>query len=247
MSMKKKSNKQADKNGDVVYHTFDEFLKLALSFIPYGVIADSFLNYQGNLKRRRAIEFSERLKKVLEEFAGRELHANDFSNEDFVDVMEEVYKKVLTTSSKHKLERFRNILAKQIIEPIESHETLKFVHILGELQDVDLVILQKMKDNDSIAYKSNFAQLLTGSEEILDDDYPVALNAGGNDIEITVGDIEFYVNRLTSLGLLKLHSVQMTSSSRQKRSQVKNYQTLLISKMGKKFLNFIELKLSKEQ
>ncbi len=247
MTMKKKGNRQADKNGDVIYHTADEFLKLALSFIPGGVVVDSFLNYQGNLKRRRVIEFSESLKKVLEEFAGRELHANDFNNADFVDVMEEVYKKVLTNNSEYKLERFRNILAKQIIQPIKCHETLKFIHILGELQDVDLVILQKMKDNDSMAYKSNFAQLLTGSEEILDDDHPIVIEAGGNDIEITVGDIEFYVNRLTSLGLLKLHSVQMASSSKQKRSQVKNYQTLLISKMGKKFLNFIELKLSKEQ
>lgn len=244
MSMKKKQEEslQINKNGDVIYHTADEFLKLALSFIPYGTIADSFLNFQGNLKRRRVIEFSESLKRVLEEFVGRELHANDFNNETFVDIMEEVYKQVITVRSNFKLERFRNILANQIIEPTEFHESLKFTHILGELQDVDLIILQKMKDNDNMAYRSNFPQLLTGINEILDDDHPIILNAGGNNIEITVGDIEFYVNRLTSLGLLKLHSVQMTSSKHnQRRSAIKNYQTLLISKMGKKFLDFIEL------
>ena len=229
------------KKDDALEHSKGEFKKLALSFIPGGGVLESVLDYQSNLKQKRIIDFSSSVHEVLSNIAGRELHARDFKNEDFIDIMESVFKKVLTTKSKYKLERFRNILVVQIVQPIEAHESLKYVQILDELQDIDLVILSKMRDKDRMSYMSNFQKLLTGNDGLMEDDEPVEIVAGDNTIIIAVGDIEFYVNRLISLGLLKLHTVQMASTvSRSRKVKSKNYKTILISKMGKKFLDFIE-------
>ena len=232
--------KKNEKTKDVVIHTAEEFQKLALSFIPGGPVIDTFLNFRANLKQKRIIAFSGSLKDALENIAGRQLHADDFANEGLIDVMELVMSKVHSTKSIYKLDRFRNILLKQIVAPAELDETIKCIRILDELQDIDLHILSEMRDNDSMQHQSNFVKLLTGSDETLQDDHIIQIEIGGNTVNLIVGDIEFYVNRLTSLGLFKVRTVHMTSSNKRKRSTTKQYQTLLISNMGKRFLNFIE-------
>jgi len=224
-----------------VEHGRDEFLSQAFGYIPGWSAVERVLNFRASLKQKRTIIFSAEVKTCLEEVAGRELHASDFTTEDFIDVMESVMNRVQITKSVYKLERFRNIIVRQIVDPIEIHETQKFIHILDSLQDIDLVILEKMRNNDKIQYVSDFPQLLIGGEGPYEDEHPVIIEAGGNQIEITVGDIEFYVNRLASLGLLKLTTIQAAlPSSNQRLAKIKSYQTLLISNMGKKFLSYIE-------
>lgn len=142
-------------------HSLEVFQKMVLGFMPGGHVVDEFLNFRGNLKQKRIIDFSESVKIALEEISGKEMDSGCFTTEDFVDVFESLINKVQNTKSLYKIERFRNIMVQQIVDPIESHETLKFVHILDQLQDVDLVILLKMKENDDISYRSNFRALLT--------------------------------------------------------------------------------------
>ena len=230
-----------DKNPKLKDHfevVSESVINTVFSFIPAGPIFDSFWNYRANLKQKRVIDFSDSVKNILEEIGGNELHSSNFETEDFVDIMEAVYMRVMNTQSLYKVERFRNILAKQIISPNEFHETQKFIQILDSLQDIDLVILDKMRNNDKMQYVSNFHKLLIGDDGPYEADYPVTINAGGVEIYITAGDIEFYVNRLISIGLFKLLTgIQMTSSN----GKTKKYSTIIISKMGKKFLKFIEL------
>ncbi len=229
-----------NKTREVATHTVDELQKLALSFIPAGVILDSFLGYWSRLKQKRVIDFSERLRDILEQHAGRELTASDFENEDFIDIMESVYSEVVRTQSAYKLERFRNILAKQIIAPIEIDESIKYIQILRDIQDADLVILLEMK-NTKMNSELSVIRILTGRDiEFGDDDFSIQLQAGNRKFEITAGDVEFYINRLISLGLLNKRTVNMPGSVVGRKSNVKQFQSLSISKMGKKFLAYIE-------
>lgn len=229
------------KAGEIAAHTFDELQRLVLSFIPGGPVLDSFLGYWSRLKQKRVIDFSEGLKNILEQYAGRELTTLDFENEDFIDIMESVYLEVVRTQSAYKLERFRNILAKQIIAPIEIDESLKYIQILRDIQDADLVILLEMK-NTKMNSELSVIRILTGTDYGLDDDdFPIELQAGNRKFEITAGDVEFYINRLVSLGLLNKKTVNRPGSVVSKKSTTKQFQSISISKIGKKFLAYVEL------
>ncbi|NVK65693.1 MAG: hypothetical protein HWE22_13960 [Flavobacteriales bacterium] len=228
-----------EKNGNaesIVVHTAEEFQKLALSFIPGGAVLDSVLNYRANLKQKRVIAFSESLRNVLEQNAGRELQAEDFTNEDFIDVMELVMSKVHSTKSNYKLERFRNILLKQIVAPIEFHETINYVRILDDLQEIDLYILSEMRNSESMKSHMGIYKMFSGENELVEKEKFIQLNIGGNEIELTYGDIEFYINRLTSQGLFKLLTRHMSGRGKSVRSR----EMVVVSSMGNRFLDFVE-------
>lgn len=227
------------KIGEVATHTVDELQKVALSFIPGGAILDGFLGFRSRLKQKRIIDFSDGLRLVLQKHLGRELTASDFENEDFIDVMESVYNEVLITQSRYKLERFKSILAKQVIAPIEIDESLKFVHILKELQDADLAILSAMRHSKDYSEVS-VMKLLTGVDGLIGDEYPIELTVGQKPIKIVSGELEFYINKLTTIGLLRNRTVNRPADVRGKKANILQYQSISISKMGKKFLTYIE-------
>lgn len=239
MSTKKKQEEslQINKNGDVIYHTADEFFKAVLSFIPLGIIADSFLNFQGNLKRRRVIEFSESLKKVLESLGGRELHANDFNNEDFVDIMESVYKRVQNTKSDYKLERFKNILTQQIIQRPNDYElTLKYVSLVSTLADIQIVILNKMRTHSSGVFSDMRTAIIPGAtlKETRDNE-EVIIDVDDYKGSFIKADLMLYCKELVSFGLVNESlKTEMTHGGGNTR---KRYS---ISNAGISFLKFIE-------
>ncbi|NGF75751.1 hypothetical protein G5B10_07660 [Fluviicola sp. SGL-29] len=212
--MGKDKNLQINKNGDIVYHTADEFLRMALSFIPYGGgnVIDAFLNFQGNLKRRRVIEFSESLKNSLEKIADRELHANDFNSEDFVDIMESVYKQVQSTKSKYKLEKFKNILINQIISKPEDYQlTLKYIELVAGLSDIEMIILNFINEgrikSDTIYYTmrdicNKLAENERSEHEINVSGIHISVRMSDVELQLSVYDIEFYVLELIKKGLI---------------------------------------------
>jgi hypothetical protein len=117
-----------DKNkaGETALYTAEVLQKMVLGFMPGGHLIDGFLNYRSGLKQKRVIDFFDSFKKELEEHTGRELSNDDFNNESFVDVMDSIASKAQTTKSQYKLERFRNILVKQVTEtPPETELILK--------------------------------------------------------------------------------------------------------------------------
>lgn len=228
------------KAGEVAAHTVDELQKVALSFIPGGALLDGFLGFRSRLKQKRIIDFSDSLRLVLQKHLGRELTASDFENEDFIDVMESVYNEVLITQSRYKLERFRNILAKQIIAPIEVDESLKYIQILKDLQDADLVILFEMRDTTSNSVLS-VIRVLTGMNiDYGDDSFPIELKIGNRVQIVDSSDVEFYINRLASLGLMKKTTVNQSSKVVGRIAKNRQFQSISISTMGKKFLEYIE-------
>lgn len=185
---------KSKKAQDVILHSFDEFQKLALSFIPGGVVFDIILNFRSNLKQKRTIAFSESVKTSLEAISGKELHSDNFTNEDFIDIMESIMIKVQSTKSAYKLERYRNILINQIIQkPANNELIIKFIQLVEELSEVQLMVLaiiQKYRHKPTIR---NIHEDLSSFTQ--------------NDLEINPDDFQFYMRELISLGFIEQFEV----------------------------------------
>lgn len=240
MSTKKEQEEslQINKNGDVIYHTADEFFKAALSFIPGGIIVDSFLNFQSNLKRKRVLDFSERFKIILDNFIGRELHANDFNNEDFVDILDSIYIQVQNTKSAYKLEQLQNILLNHIVHPNDTELTLKFIKVISDLNDIQILVLKKLKESNQVSISNIFRTItdpliLWPKEEhgIID------LNVGGFIHQYKKSELQFFSSQLVSLGLVieTFHTeIEQGQNGGVARSLFR------ISPTGRIFIEFIE-------
>lgn len=248
-----------DKAGEVAAHTFDELQRIILSFIPGGAIIDGFLGYWSRLKQKRAIDFSEGLKKILEERAGKELTSADFENEDFVDIMESTYHEVICTQSLYKVERFRNILFKQIISPIDNQLTLKYINMTGELTDVQLLVLKTFSTKDS--FRDYWDILIDiwktyipgASKESFDHkNADFTINLSKTEIVITKSEIQFYLADLINKGLVVDNTQEELSIPNMKFNQwpdssgkrvavsKKKKEQYSITEIGKKLIAFIE-------
>lgn len=207
------------------------------SFIPLGPVFDSLWNYRANVKQKRIIDFSESVKKTLDEISGEELHASNFETEDFVDIMEAVYMRVMNTRSVYKLERFRNILVNQIIDPdLETPMFMKYIQLLDQLDDAQIVILSDFRywENEkiigiSVAYMGD-----VGAK--FDDNHVVKELSGRLKKDVTKAEIEYFTNELVSLGLVRNNATVITAMG---SSSPQN--DFKISPIGKSFLKFIEL------
>jgi hypothetical protein len=207
------------------------------SFIPAGPIFETFWSYRSNLKQKRVIEFSESVKTALEEIGGKEIHASNLQTEDFVDLMELVYLKVISTSSVYKLERFRDILVNKIVEPEkENHLFKKYVNLLDQLEDVQILILDDFKywkgnpiRSVIIAYEGEIGAALP-DDAIIE---RISKKAGTN---VTKSEVEYYTNELVTLGLVRNSARVITAMG--ENSPQNNFQ---ISPVGLLFLEFIEM------
>lgn len=225
------------KTMDQIQVASEQLVKTVFSFIPAGPILDGLLNYRNILKQKRILDFSESVKKAMEEIEGKELNASNFETEDFVDVMEAVYMRAINTRSVYKLERFRNILVNQIIDSrLETPMFMKYIQLLDQLDDAQIVLLDNFRYWEgqkivsiAVAYLGIEHSKFTG-EHVLEQ-LSQKLNRN-----VTLSAAEYYMNELVSLGLIVNSSVSMPIVG--KNSPHNNYQ---ISNIGKSFLKFIEL------
>lgn len=207
------------------------------SFIPAGPIFEAFWSYRNDLKQKRVNEFSESVKTALEEIGGTEMNASNLQTEDFVDLMELVYIKVMSTRSAYKLERFRNIMVNKIVEPDkERHLFKKFVNLLDQLEDIQILILDDFKywkgnpiRSIIIAYEGEIGAAAQDDMVI----ERISLKAG---TDITKAEVEYYTNELVNLGLIRNNARVITAMGAS--SPQNNFQ---ISPIGMSFLEFIEL------
>lgn len=229
-----------DKNPKLKDHfevVSESVIKTVFSFIPAGPIFDSFWNYRANLKQKRVIDFSESVKNALEEIGGNELHSSNFETEDFVDIMEAVYMKVMNTQSLYKLERFRNILVNQIIEPaLETPMFMKYIQLLDQLDDAQIVLLDSFRYWEGQKINSIAVAYFGIEHNKYSGDHVMETLSQNLSRKITLAEAEYYMNELVSLGLIVNVSVSMPVVG--KNSPHNNFQ---ISIIGKSFLKFIEL------
>jgi hypothetical protein len=247
--------KELDKNkaNDVALHSFKEFQKLALSFVPGGPIFDAVLNYRSKLKQMRTIAFSESVQIALQNIAGRELHAEDFTTEVFIDIMESVMQKIQSTKSDYKLERFRNILVKNIVSPSENLKTLKFIDILHDINEVQLVILEVMPKGWPAQMDLVFCLRKYGRTKPMENipHWDVQILIGGNETFVSRTDVDFYLQDLISKGLVEkdvktvteipnLNEIS-TNSRRAVKVDAKSTTLFSISAVGEEFLKDIRV------
>ena len=206
------------------------------SFIPAGPLLESFISYRSTLKQKRIIEFSESVKNALEDIGAKELDTSNLQTEDFVDLMELVFNKVINTRSAYKLERFRNILVNKIIDADKEDSLFKkYVNLLDQLEDIQILILDDFKNwkgnpirSIIIAYEGDVGAAAQ-DEKIIK---RISSKAG---MDITKAEVEYYTNDLVNLGLVRNNAKVITAMGAS--SPQNNFQ---ISPIGESFLNFIE-------
>ncbi len=205
------------------------------SYIPAGPVFDAFWNYRSKLKQKRVLDFSESVKKALEQIEGSEIDTENFQSDDFIDLMELVYSKVMTTRSSYKLERFRNILVKQIVKPLEQPPLFnKYINLLDQLDDIQIIMLRDIRPVESKKIDSFIVAFMGIEGPKQPDSHIVDRFQFETGRLLTKGELEFFGNELISLGLVRNHSSITTNLG----GSSTNYK-IQISPFGKEFLDFI--------
>jgi hypothetical protein len=233
--------------------TVEVLREMVLGFIPGGHLVEGFLNFNSGLKQSRIIDFAESLKKVLEENVGRELDSTDFENEDFVYVFETVINKVQNTKSKFKRDRFRCILAKQIVSPALSHEVESYIKLLDELGDVEIIMLNLVELRKPRILKGQFPVPLAKFNREKPIVEPGAqtksfIRIGEEDVPVTDHQIDFLEQGLVNKGLLRLDVDlelynDLIKAGKKEMAQViaKEPSSYYLTEFGKSFLDYIKL------
>ncbi|MGV3611812.1 MAG: hypothetical protein ACO1N0_12730 [Fluviicola sp.] len=201
---------------DIRYHNAEEFRQLVFAMLPVaGPILNTASGYLERLHQSRAIDFVSQFKTILEKYYKKgKIVADDFKNEDFLEIMEAVYSNVIKTKSEHKRERFRNLLARQLVMPDEAQKGLKLVQLLNDLSDVQIILLDIIKVAYPYERGFNFrSQLEIYNESMGEEPYlyhdKIDLKIGNSKITVMDKEIEFYVNDLVVKGLInKIESIK---------------------------------------
>lgn len=228
-----------EKSGELAKHSLESFQRMALGFMPGGHVVEEFINFRSTLKQKRILDFSESVKKALEEIAKTEIDPGNFTSEKFVDLMDAVYKRVQESSSEKKLESFKNILVNQIIEPTsETPMLIKYVQLVEQLDDAQILILSDFRfwiEKDETVTNIIVAYEGIHAKNLKDDDKIERLSNRLGRV-ISRAEVEYFTNELVSIGLVK-NNVEI--ETQMGGSNTKN--DFKISKIGIDFLNFIEL------
>ncbi|MFT5823465.1 MAG: hypothetical protein ACI8ZM_004726 [Crocinitomix sp.] len=240
------------KNKDkAVTQTLDSLRKMVMGFIPGSHVAEEFIQFGENLRTARVLDFIDRLKKALEELTEEDLNSENFNSEVLHDIFYTILNKVRLTSSEYKLEKFKNILTNQILEPVhEDFLILKYTEILESLNDIQILILLYMRKNKSFKDSVHLMRSIDDREFIkrsLDNSKEEChVKLDKQLFSIPRSDFELYVDDLIGKGLLR-NSVDMETKSKFKSNDFNKVdetsitKSISISNSGLKFLSFIEI------
>lgn len=195
----------------------DSIGEIALDSIPGGAVIKAIWNYGSELQTSRSLKFLEDFQRILEEKLGRNFYDHELQNKDFHDLFYVIMQEVQKTSSEEKLKRFRSLLLNQAVMPEKDSLNLKFVNILSRLNDIQLIIIERMRDRVS-SYRVDFVRLVAWNDPATNDGYAPRIDS--NNIPIKIADniiytksteIDFYVSELVSLGVLEMKLKQNSS------------------------------------
>lgn len=120
-------------------------IKSLFGIIPYAgnVLDEIFFEHRSRIKQDRLNKFIELLANYFEEKTPN-FKLENLKTEEFSDVLESVLKKVMETSSKEKLERFKNILIGQMHqENIDNDFIDTFLDLTAKLSEAQIFILEE--------------------------------------------------------------------------------------------------------
>ncbi len=107
-----------------------------------GKFLNEFFDYRSRIKQNRINSFIESLQTYLQQTHYNEkIHFDLLNEEDFTDIFESVLRRVVVTKSLEKLNRFKLIITKSLIEPKEINFTESFLDLITGLHEKQIEIL----------------------------------------------------------------------------------------------------------
>lgn len=133
----------------VIETTFEAIFKSTYGQIPLigSVLAHLSFEYSSMLKQKRLNNFFEKLQHYMEGVSESEINLGNILTEDFHDIFEAILKSVSRTKSEEKLERFKNILIKQLRKLEDYKDIEPFIEITDKLSETHIAILNFYNKN----------------------------------------------------------------------------------------------------
>ena len=226
------------KKNEIAHQVSDTLMQTVFGFIPGGHAIEAFVNFSANLKQTRILNFMESFKTHLDSLLEEELKLEDITNEEFVDVLELILNKVQSTKSAYKLEKLRTILAKQIIAPSDAQESVNYINIVNQLEEIELILLHKVHEEPEFRLLLQYLP----SKAILSEEGKethLKIRMGTETIEIEYSDANYHVHKLVSMGLLLRREHTSFSLSGKKSVRNRKNEFISLSPIGERLILYI--------
>src|SRR5690554_304947 len=255
------SDKEA--KGEIVRKGFEA---LVGGLIPgYGVLT-SMVNFYADIKRERVLQFLDEFSIALGAITDKtqEEILAICTTEDFIDILDAVIQKVHMTKSELKIERFKNLLLKQVVDPEPDYLMSKYVGLIHELNDIQVCMLkrinnQSLEKDKSISlhfYLTYFGEYVVDNTDsiVIESVLSTTYNTDSIVIELTAEktvnvnchELQLYLNNLVSLGLVDLIVKTKLKHPRQgwvgEKVSLVEKESYKISNSGKLFLEHLTIK-----
>ncbi len=131
-------------------------IKSLLSAVPYvGTALDEvFFEYRGRIKQKRIEKFIEIFAELVGSIKQEQFNLDSIKSEDFSDFFEALLIQVSKTSSEKKLERFKQLLLKELIDPSPVDYAELYLQILSGLHEKQIIMLSDYDDVRGSEYNS---------------------------------------------------------------------------------------------
>lgn len=250
---------EIEKRNQTIEDVFGELQTYLIGKLPMGAEFNLLFNVRNNIRKERLLRFFEGFRDELQRVYGKPLDEDTIKSEQFIDVMEAIIIRVQSTQSSYKVERFRNILLRQAINPIEHQLTLKFVQIIDELTDIQMIMLNVVMQHNRRTIKGH-SDLVTliwkeynsnlNIEEFRHEDFTI--NQSKSDIFVSYKEVKFYLADLVNKGLientaedeLSIPNMKYNSwpsgSNQRVNVQRKKKDSYSITELGKVLIEFVK-------
>ncbi len=227
-------------------------IKLIASKVPGLDLGIGFFEYRNAVKQNRINKFIELLQEYLETSGLNKTIDFDLINEEeFTDLFEAVLVRVSRTRSVEKLDRFKLIIAKKLVETLPIDYVDTFLDLVSELKEKQIEILQAhyqiyktLKGENLLAFNNSIRIQLNAENEKRTNtephNYGILKNRlkefmkfrTGVTYNITDGEYRFLIQDLAAKSLLVDFGIGGIGTS--------PYDLMEITEYGKYFLEFIE-------
>jgi len=139
-------------NKEIIIESGISTFKGLIGAVPFAGTALNELLFEarGRLKQNRINDFIKTFSEYLESLNENDLSLDQLNKDEFGDLFENLILKVAKTSSKAKLEAFKNLLVNQLIEPRKLDFTEIIIDVIGDLVDKQIIILDSYYYHSSI-------------------------------------------------------------------------------------------------
>src|SRR5690554_4189396 len=240
------SDKEA--KGEIVRKGFEA---LVGGLIPgYGVLT-SMVNFYADIKRERVLQFLDEFSIALGAITDKtqEEILAICTTEDFIDILDAVIQKVHMTKSELKIERFKNLLLKQVVDPESDYLMSKYVGLIHELNDIQVCMLKRINNQSLEKDKSislHFYLTYFGEYVVDNTDSMVIELTAEKTVNVNCHELQLYLNNLVSLGLVDLIVKTKLKHPRQgwvgEKVSLVEKESYKISNSGKLFLEHLTIK-----